>query len=103
MTEDVFAGFPARQAGAEGGGLDPLAPEHVAPLVGYLVSPAAARQRATARRARRHGGGRRTAAVAAKFDTKQDAFTYDELDALLSPHYAGARAGRRSRRRRYSD
>lgn len=26
--------------------------------------------------------------VQAKFDTKQDAFTYDELDGLLTPHYA---------------
>jgi len=26
--------------------------------------------------------------VAAKFDSKQDTFTYDELDALLTPHYA---------------
>jgi hypothetical protein len=26
--------------------------------------------------------------VQAKFDSKQDTFTYDELDALLTPHYA---------------
>ncbi|EFH31711.1 3-ketoacyl-(acyl-carrier-protein) reductase, partial [Streptomyces pristinaespiralis ATCC 25486] len=38
MTEDVFAGV----AEAEPGGFDALSPEHVAPLVGYLSSPAAA-------------------------------------------------------------
>ena len=26
--------------------------------------------------------------VAAKFDTAKETFTYDELDALLTPHYA---------------
>ncbi|WP_329287544.1 3-oxoacyl-ACP reductase [Streptomyces sp. NBC_01455] len=95
MTEDVFAGFPARQAGAEGGeGLDPLAPEHVAPLVGYLVSPAAAHVNGQLLVV--HGGMVAVVErprVAAKFDTKQDAFTYDELDALLSPHYAGRPRG----------
>ena len=30
----------------------------------------------------------------AKFDSKQDAFTYDELDALLTPHYADRPGGR---------
>ncbi|WP_393099196.1 3-oxoacyl-ACP reductase [Streptomyces sp. LN325] len=95
MTEDVFAGFPARQAGAEGReGLDPLAPEHVAPLVGYLVSPAAAHVNGQLLVV--HGGMVAVVErprVAAKFDTKQDAFTYDELDALLSPHYAGRPRG----------
>ncbi|MET8409701.1 3-oxoacyl-ACP reductase [Streptomyces sp. NPDC005195] len=95
MTEDVFAGFPDRQAGAERGeGLDPLAPEHVAPLVGYLVSPAAAHVNGQLLVV--HGGMVAVVErprVAAKFDTKQDAFTYDELDALLSPHYAGRPRG----------
>ena len=36
MTEHVFGDAPAD------GGLDPLSPEHVAPLVAYLASPAAA-------------------------------------------------------------
>src|SRR4051812_7173375 len=36
MTEDVFAGFEV-----PADGLDPLAVEHVAPLVAYLASPAA--------------------------------------------------------------
>lgn len=90
MTEDVFAGFPARPGGAEaGGGLDPLAPEHVAPLVGYLASPAAAHVNGQLLVV--HGGMVAVVErprVTAKFDTEQDAFTYDELDALLSPHYA---------------
>ncbi|MFG2473513.1 3-oxoacyl-ACP reductase [Streptomyces fagopyri] len=95
MTEDVFAGFPPGQAGAERGeGLDPLAPEHVAPLVGYLVSPAAAHVNGQLLVV--HGGMVAVVErprVAAKFDSKQDTFTYDELDALLSPHYAGRPRG----------
>ncbi len=84
MTEDVFAGFeqPAD-------GLDPLAPEHVAPLVGYLASPAAAR--ANGQLFVVHGGMVAVVdrpRVRAKFDSKQDTFTYDELDALLTAHYA---------------
>ncbi|MFJ2391541.1 3-oxoacyl-ACP reductase [Streptomyces sp. NPDC087843] len=95
MTEDVFAGFPAPEAGAEPGeGLDPLAPEHVAPLVGYLASPAAAHVNGQLLVV--HGGMVAVVErprVAVKFDTKQPAFTYDELDALLSPHYAGRPRG----------
>ncbi|MFE3267314.1 3-oxoacyl-ACP reductase [Streptomyces sp. NPDC059215] len=95
MTEDVFAGLPASRSGAEPGkGLDPLAPEHVAPLVGYLVSPAAAHVNGQLFVA--HGGMVAVVErprVAAKFDTEQDAFTYEELDALLSPHYAGRPRG----------
>ncbi|RPF33081.1 3-oxoacyl-[acyl-carrier protein] reductase [Streptomyces sp. TLI_185] len=84
MTEDVFAGFeqPAD-------GLDPLAPEHVAPLVGYLSSPAAARVNGQLLVV--HGGMVAVVErprVQAKFDSKQDTFTYDELDAVLTPHYA---------------
>ncbi|MBK3640016.1 3-oxoacyl-ACP reductase [Streptomyces sp. MBT33] len=84
MTEDVFAGFeqPAD-------GLDPLAPEHVAPLVGYLASPAAAR--ANGQLFVVHGGMVAVVdrpRVRAKFDSKQDTFTYDELDAVLTAHYA---------------
>ncbi|MFF4485457.1 3-oxoacyl-ACP reductase [Streptomyces sp. NPDC001544] len=84
MTEDVFAG---QAAPAEG--LDPLAPEHVAPLVGYLASPAAARVNGQLLVV--HGGMVAVVErprVQARFDSKQDTFTYDELDALLSPHYA---------------
>ncbi|WP_409472441.1 3-oxoacyl-ACP reductase [Streptomyces sp. HC307] len=82
MTEDVF-----RPAGADG--LDPLAPEHVAPLVGYLASPAAARINGQLLVV--HGGMVAVVErprVQTQFDSKQDTFTYDELDALLTPHYA---------------
>ncbi|MFF7444748.1 MULTISPECIES: 3-oxoacyl-ACP reductase [unclassified Streptomyces] len=84
MTEDVFAGLEPPDAG-----LDPLAPEHVAPLVGYLASPAAARVNGQLLVV--HGGMVAVVErprVQAKFDSKQDTFTYDELDALLTPHYA---------------
>ncbi|MEW2569034.1 3-oxoacyl-ACP reductase [Streptomyces sp. NPDC047070] len=98
MTADVFAGFQEPGEGAEKGvggrrgplaPIDPLAPEHVAPLVGYLASPAAAHVNGQLLVV--HGGMVAVVErprVAAKFDTKQDAFTYDELDALLTPHYA---------------
>ncbi|WP_033324514.1 3-oxoacyl-ACP reductase [Streptomyces yerevanensis] len=84
MTADVFAG-----SGESTDGLDPLAPEHVAPLVGYLASPAAARINGQLLVA--HGGMVAIVErprVSAKFDTKQDAFTYDELDTHLTPYYA---------------
>ncbi|MEV5909362.1 3-oxoacyl-ACP reductase [Streptomyces chartreusis] len=89
MTEDVFAGLERPE-----GGLDPLAPEHVAPLVGYLASPAAARVNGQLLVV--HGGMVAVVErprVAAKFDSKQDTFTYDELDALLTAHYAQRPAG----------
>jgi 3-oxoacyl-[acyl-carrier protein] reductase len=85
MTEDVFAGLERPDDG-----LDPLAPEHVAPLVGYLASPAAARVNGQLLVV--HGGMVAIVErprVAAKFDSKQETFTYDELDGLLTPHYAG--------------
>ncbi|WP_406001194.1 3-oxoacyl-ACP reductase [Streptomyces sp. NBC_00829] len=85
MTEDVFAGFQE----PVDGGLDPLAPGHVAPLVGYLASPAAARVNGQLLVV--HGGMVAIVErprVAAKFDTAKEAFSYDELDALLTPHYA---------------
>ncbi len=89
MTADVFAGLGGADAA-----LDPLAPEHVAPLVGYLASPAAARVNGQLLVV--HGGMVAVVErprVAAKFDTKQDAFTYGELDALLTPHYTDRPAG----------
>ncbi|MFF9404160.1 3-oxoacyl-ACP reductase [Streptomyces anandii] len=89
MTEDVFAGFARPEDG-----LDPLAPEHVAPLVGYLASPAAAR--ISGQLLVVHGGMVAVVErprVAAKFDSEQDTFTYDELDGLLTPHYAGRPQG----------
>ncbi|MEU6536787.1 3-oxoacyl-ACP reductase [Streptomyces sp. NPDC047000] len=87
MTEDVFAGI-GQPADGEGG-LDPLAPEHVAPLVGYLASPAAARLNGQLLVV--HGGMVAVVErprVRAQFDSKQDTFSYDELDAVLTPHYA---------------
>lgn len=86
MTEDVFAGF---EVPAEGE-LDALAPEHVSPLVGYLAGPAAAR--ANGQVFVVHGGMVAIVdrpKVAAKFDTAKEAFTYEELDGMLTPYYAG--------------
>ncbi|MFE0190619.1 3-oxoacyl-ACP reductase [Streptomyces sp. NPDC059008] len=85
MTEDVFAGFeePAD------GGLDVLAPEHVAPLVGYLAAPAAARVNGQLLVV--HGGMVAIAErprIAAKFDTAKEVFSFEELDGLLTPYYA---------------
>ncbi|MFF4521705.1 3-oxoacyl-ACP reductase [Streptomyces bluensis] len=91
MTADVFAGVEQPgDAGTNGVVLDPLAPEHVAPLVGYLASPAAAHVNGQLLVV--HGGMVAVVErprVAAQFDTEQDAFTYEELDAALSPYYAG--------------
>ncbi|GAA0603105.1 3-oxoacyl-ACP reductase [Streptomyces crystallinus] len=85
MTEDVFAGFEEPGEGQ----LDPLAPEHVAPLVGYLASPAAARVNGQLLVV--HGGMVAVVErpkVAAKFDAAKEAFSYGELDELLTPYYA---------------
>ncbi|MGZ9930691.1 3-oxoacyl-ACP reductase [Streptomyces sp. NC-S4] len=85
MTEDVFAGFQVPEEGK----LDALAPEHVAPLVGYLASPAAAR--ANGQLFVVHGGivaVMERPKVAAKFDTAKESFSFEELDELLTPHYA---------------
>ncbi len=85
MTEDVFAGF----AVPEDGKLDALAPEHVSPLVGYLASPASAG--ANGQLFVVHGGivvVMERPKAAAKFDTAKESFSYEELDELLTPHYA---------------
>ncbi|OQD54875.1 3-oxoacyl-ACP reductase [Streptomyces phaeoluteigriseus] len=89
MTEDVFAGL-----GRPGEGLDPLAPEHVAPLVGYLASPAAARINGQLLVV--HGGMVAVVErprVQAVFESKQETFSHEELDAVLTPHYAGRPEG----------
>ncbi|WFB11809.1 3-oxoacyl-ACP reductase [Streptomyces sp. LX-29] len=94
MTEDVFAAVPARPTGAPGDALDPLAPEHVAPLVGYLASPAAAE--VSGQLFVVHGGMVAIVdrpRVAAKFDTEQRAFTAEELAGLLTPYYAARPPG----------
>ncbi|MGW1238268.1 3-oxoacyl-ACP reductase [Streptomyces bobili] len=84
MTEDVFAGL-----GRPDEGLDPFAPEHVAPLVGYLASPAAARVNGQLLVV--HGGMVAVIErprVQATFESKQETFSHEELDAVLTPHYA---------------
>ncbi|MER7520805.1 3-oxoacyl-ACP reductase [Streptomyces sp. NPDC126499] len=91
MTEDVFAGFAEPTSPDE---LDPLSPEHVAPLVGYLASPAAAGVNGQLLVV--HGGMVAIVdrpKVAATFDTAKDVFTYGELDGLLTPYYAARPAG----------
>ncbi|MFI5617487.1 3-oxoacyl-ACP reductase [Streptomyces sp. NPDC051567] len=90
MTEDVFAGFPPPQDGT----LDALAPEHVSPLVGYLASPAAAGVNGQLFVV--HGGivaVMERPRVAARFDTTKEAFSYEELDGLLTAHYAARPPG----------
>ncbi|MEW2575335.1 3-oxoacyl-ACP reductase [Streptomyces syringium] len=85
MTEDVFESVEA-----VGKGLDPLAPEHVSPLVGYLASPAAAHISGQVFVV--HGGMVAVVErpkVAARFDTAGEAFSVEELDGLLTPYYAG--------------
>ncbi len=71
-----------------------LAPEHVASLVGCLASPAAAGL--NGRLFVVHDGMVAVLdrpRVQAKYDSEQETFTYDELDALLTPHFAGRPAG----------
>ncbi|MFI1967921.1 3-oxoacyl-ACP reductase [Streptomyces cinnamoneus] len=86
MTEDVFDGVGPPAPGRP----DPLATGHVAPLVAYLASPAAAG--ITGQLFVVHGGMvavMERPKVAARFDTEGDAFTVEELDGLLTPYYAG--------------
>ncbi|GGZ21970.1 3-oxoacyl-ACP reductase [Streptomyces inusitatus] len=90
MTEDVFAGFAEPEPGA----LDPLSPEHVSPLVGYLASPAASAVNGQLLVV--HGGLVAVVErprVAARFDTAKEVFTYEELDAVLTPYYAAGPPG----------
>ncbi|NUL07360.1 3-oxoacyl-ACP reductase [Streptomyces lunaelactis] len=85
MTQDVFAGFQEPEEGS----LDALAPEHVAPLVGYLASPAAAK--ANGQLLVVHGGMVAVVErpkVAAKFDTSKEVFSYEELEGVLGAYYA---------------
>ena len=108
MTDDIFGGYGGRppgehseqsehgtgSMGAPEQGLDPLAPEHVSPLVGYLASPAA--ERVNGQLFVVHGGMVAVLGqppVLAKFDTTKDLFTPAELDDLLSPFYQGRTPG----------
>ncbi|WP_326690679.1 MULTISPECIES: 3-oxoacyl-ACP reductase [unclassified Streptomyces] len=84
MTEDVFQGFEV-----PADGVDPLAPEHVSPLVGYLASPAAGKVNGQLLVV--HGGMvalLERPKVAAKFDTAKEVFTFEELDERLTPYFA---------------
>jgi 3-oxoacyl-[acyl-carrier protein] reductase len=66
----------------------------VAPLVGYLSSPAAAAVNGQLLVV--HGGMVAVMArpvVAAKYDTAKDVFTYAELDEVLTPYFAGRPRG----------
>ncbi|MFD8384524.1 3-oxoacyl-ACP reductase [Streptomyces sp. NPDC059679] len=85
MTEDVFAGLEPPDDGT----LDALAPEHVAPLVGYLAAPEAAGVSGQVFVV--HGGMvavLERPKVAAKLDTAKEAFTFEELDGVLTPYFA---------------
>ncbi|ATW48269.1 3-oxoacyl-ACP reductase [Streptomyces peucetius] len=90
MTQDVFAGFPKPEEGA----VDPLSPDHVAPLVGYLASPAAGEVNGQLLIV--HGGMvavMERPRVAARYDTAKDLFTYEELDGALTPYFAARPPG----------
>lgn len=89
MTEDVFAGF---EPPAEG--MDPLAVEHVAPLVAYLASPAA--DKVNGQVFVVHGGMvllMRRPVVEERWDSAQETFTVGELETALGPFFEGKKAG----------
>lgn len=100
MTLDVFGSSPdpvldpvlAPDSSSEV--VDPLAPEHVSPLVGYLASPAAAAVSGQVFVV--HGGMvavLQRPLVAAQFDTAKSVFTYAELDGVLTPYFREAACG----------
>jgi NAD(P)-dependent dehydrogenase (short-subunit alcohol dehydrogenase family) len=89
MTENVFAGFAAPEEG-----MDPLAVEHVSPLVAYLVSPAA--DAVNGQVFVVHGGMvllMQRPVVEERWDSKQETFTVDELAEQAGPFFAAKKPG----------
>ena len=83
MTEEVFG------AGDGDGQADPLAPEHVAPLVAYLASPAA--ERISGQVFVAYGGfvGLMSAPdIEARFDAADGHWEVDDLADALGAHFA---------------
>jgi 3-oxoacyl-[acyl-carrier protein] reductase len=83
MTENVFGAHESGQA------VDPLSPEHVAPLVAYLASPAAAQ--ITGQVFVAYGG--MVALLAApvveqRFDAQSDTWDLTDLDKQLGTYFA---------------
>jgi NAD(P)-dependent dehydrogenase (short-subunit alcohol dehydrogenase family) len=89
MTEDVFAGFAAPEEG-----MDPLAVEHVAPLVAYLASPAA--DNVNGQVFVVHGGMvllMQRPVVEERWDSKLETFTVEELAEQAAPFFAAKKPG----------
>ena len=89
MTEDVFAGF---EVPAEG--MDPLAVEHVSPLVAFLASPAA--DKVNGQLFVVHGGMvllMRRPVVEERWDSAQETFTVSELEAGVGSYFETKASG----------
>lgn len=89
MTENVFGAHDAEQA------VDPLSPDHVAPLVVYLASPAAAQ--ITGQVFVAYGG--MVALLAApvveqRFDAQSDTWDLTDLDKQLGTYFADRDPGK---------
>jgi 3-oxoacyl-[acyl-carrier protein] reductase len=89
MTEDVFAGLAVPDEG-----MDPLAVEHVSPLVAYLAAPAA--DAVNGQVFVVHGGMvvlMQRPVVEERWDSKQQTFTVEELAESLDPYFAAKKPG----------